>query len=157
MPDIELLALVQALEEFGVRYVVIGGMALLLNGAGVTTRDVDLSIALDKSNLQNLAHALNKLEPRLRNGQPIVLDEKAFGGEFVTFFTRAGVLQIINRLTGIQSFDELEKLSTPMEIHGIVVQVASLQALEKMKESTGREKDIPHLEIIRSLIRKRKT
>lgn len=151
MPSPDFFKLLVSLEEHKVRYVLIGGIALILNGGGITTVDIDLSIIHDRSNLNALAAALNEFDPRLRNGIPIELDERAFGGGFATYFTSVGVVQVINRLHGFKSFDELEAESNLMTIKGVPIRIASLAALEKMKDGTGRPKDQIHLDIIRQL------
>jgi predicted nucleotidyltransferase len=157
MRPIELQPLIEALAELQVQYVIIGGVALLLYGAPITTRDVDISIAFEKENLKNLAEALNRFEPRLRNGHHVRLDEFAFGGEFVTYFTNVGVIQVVNRFIGFDTFQDLENSSDVITVAGVNVRVASLDALEIMKSSTGRDKDKPHLDIIRALKDQRKT
>ena len=151
MRAIELQPLIEAFAELQVQYVIIGGVALLLYGAPITTRDVDISIAFDKENLKHLAEALNRFETRLRNGKQVKLDELAFGGEFVTYFTNVGVIQVINRVKGFQSFQDLIAASDVIIVRGTEVRVASIDALEIMKSNTGRDKDKPHLDIIRAL------
>lgn len=151
MPNPDYFSLLIALEKHQVRYVLIGGIALLLNGGGITTVDIDLYIVHDQSNLEALGSALNEFEPRLRSGTPVRLDDRAFRGEFVTYFTSAGVVQIVNRLHGFESFGELEAESNLMTIKGTPIRIASLEALEKMKDGSGRPKDQIHLDIIRRL------
>ena len=155
MHDPNLISLVHALEECNVKYVVIGGLALLINGGAIVTSDIDLSIAFDKENLVSFANALNQFEPRSRNGSLVKLDLHAFGGEFVTMFTNVGIVQIINRVNGFSSFADLQTMSNKMAVNGTHVWVASLDALEIMKTNTGRDKDKPHLDIIRQMKEKR--
>ena len=45
------LDLFRTLQEAGVRYVVVGGLALNLHGIERSTMDIDLAIALDDDNL----------------------------------------------------------------------------------------------------------
>lgn len=151
MPDPDLLSIVEALSKANVRYVVIGGIALFINGGNVVTSDIDISIAFDTENLTHLAEVLNTFDPKTRSGANYKLDHQAFGGEFVTLFTSAGVIQIVNRLSGIKSFEELYQASQDMIVRDSTVRVATLDALELMKTNTGREKDKLHLDIIRAL------
>ena len=155
MHDPNLIDLVHAFDEEKVKYVLIGGMALLVNGGGIVTSDIDLSIAFDRDNLESLARALNQFEPRSRNGIASKLDLHSFGGEFVTLFTTAGVVQIINRVQGFSRFSDLLAMSDNLPVNGTHIRVANLDALEIMKSNTGRDKDKPHLDIIRKLKEKR--
>ena len=70
----ELLAL---LVEHGVRFSVIGGVALIARGVQRSTEDLDIVYARDRYNLQRLADALQCVHPRLRGvpaDLPFVLD-----------------------------------------------------------------------------------
>jgi hypothetical protein len=104
-----------------------------------------------RENLLHLAAALNRFHPRLRNEVPVQLDEHAFAGEFVTYFTDVGVIQIINRINGFDNFQQLSDASLVLTLDGLPVHVASLDALEKMKTGTGRERDKYHLNIFTGL------
>jgi hypothetical protein len=48
MPDPDFYELLKTLEELQVKYVVIGGIALLINGGAVITADIDLCIAKER-------------------------------------------------------------------------------------------------------------
>src|SRR5829696_5573724 len=68
-PDFSPLAMLAVLEEHGVRYVVIGGLAAQLRGAPIVTLDLDVSPARDRDNLDRLAAAISDL-----GGVPRVAD-----------------------------------------------------------------------------------
>ncbi len=148
-PSIE--KLVTALEKHNVQYTIIGGYALLLWGGVNTTQDIDLCVSLEQENLDNLAAALTDLVPRNRNGTQIAVDKYAFTSRFSTFFTDAGIVQIISSPQGFSSFESLAAESASVELRGIPIRIATLSALRKMKEQTGRAKDADHLATIDAL------
>jgi hypothetical protein len=59
-------SILTALEREGVRYVVIGGLAAVLQGSPVFTQDVDICPARDGENLVRLARALRSVGARIR-------------------------------------------------------------------------------------------
>ena len=48
-------AALRALNASGVRYVVVGGLAVIRHGAVRATKDVDVAVATDNANLARLA------------------------------------------------------------------------------------------------------
>ena len=63
-PDFEkILAL---LLDHGVRFVVIGGVAMRLHGSSHITEDIDILYSRDPENLEALANAFRDHHPRLR-------------------------------------------------------------------------------------------
>lgn len=69
----EVQKIVEALNAAGVRYVFVGGLAVIAHGYLRTTQDVDLIIDLDQKNLSAGLHALEELgyQPRL----PVSLEQ----------------------------------------------------------------------------------
>jgi hypothetical protein len=63
--DAEREALLRALVDHGVQFVVIGGAGIQSHGRRYDTLDIDLTPDRDEANLQRLADALNELECRL--------------------------------------------------------------------------------------------
>jgi len=53
------LKVVDALEKFGVEYVLIGGYAVIIHGFPRFTEDMDLFVRLEQDNIARLRHALD--------------------------------------------------------------------------------------------------
>src|SRR3990172_4271527 len=71
-------AVFRKFNEKGVEYVVVGGFALNLHGVPRATADLDLSIAINESNLKRIVEALKDLDfkPRV----PVKIDDFAVPG-----------------------------------------------------------------------------
>lgn len=54
------------LSDEGVRFVIIGGLAVTIHGSAYVTFDLDLCYAREDENLARLAHAFQPVNPRLR-------------------------------------------------------------------------------------------
>src|SRR5579863_3531801 len=87
------------LNDFRVRYVVIGGIAAAAYGSPMLTSDLDVCYSRDDSNMRALANALVALNARLRDaplGLPFQLDHLTLRhGDHFTFVTDAGDLDVL--------------------------------------------------------------
>lgn len=67
-PQIEdLVRLARALNENGVRYVLIGGFAVIAHGGARTTKDIDLLVDASRENMARVRSALQILEDKAVN------------------------------------------------------------------------------------------
>lgn len=138
-----LIQILSRLEAESVDYVVVGGFAAVIYGNPRVTVDIDICVTLSQDNLQRFADAINPLEPRTRrNGARIVLDSKPLGGEFSKIYTSAGELDIMHRLTGVESFQALRDRSVIFDLGAHPVRVAHIDDLIAMKEAAGRPHDM---------------
>ena len=62
MPQSDLPAALRALSEGGVEFVVVGGLAAVLNGAPVNTFDLDIVPARNEENISRLLRVLDGLD-----------------------------------------------------------------------------------------------
>lgn len=150
--DQQLRMIVECLDRHRVSYVVIGGVAAMLQDVPIEeTFDVDVVPERATKNLKALANALKEMEARLRvadnpAGIEIPLDERTFRGvATMTFITRFGPFDILFEPSGAPSYEELERQAVMLRRFDRVVAVASIEHLIAMKRTTGREKDAVHL------------
>ncbi|HEX2058687.1 MAG TPA: hypothetical protein VHI71_09985 [Actinomycetota bacterium] len=153
--DRQLRLIVECLERHGVSYVVIGGVAAMLQDVPIQeTIDVDVVPERSARNVKALASALREMEARLRvpgdpDGVEIPLDERTFEDvTTLTFVTRFGPFDILFEPAGAADFAALVARARVLERFGIDIAVASLDDLVAMKRATGREKDAAHLRIL---------
>lgn len=150
----DLVRLVDALGAEGVRYVIVGGMAMVLHGTTHVTVDSDLAIAGDDENRAAVARALAPLDPEpyhLPRGHKVVWDERSIRGAMVGLRTTAGDVDLRLVLPGVDSFDGLYERSVAVERFGRPIRVASVADLIAMKRVAGRAKDLDHIEELESL------
>lgn len=156
---IDFRAVLQMLSEAEVRYVVVGGVAMYLQGANHFTLDVDIGYARSPTNFTALTRALAKHRARLRgvpDDVPFVLDERTFRNTWnLTLRTDLGDLDLLGDVAGVESFEGLWERSVEMDLDGLRIRVASLDDLISMKRAANRPKDQLHLmelEALRRLI-----
>lgn len=151
--------LVEALASNRVRYVIVGGVALVLQGSARTTGDLDICYARDPDNLEALAAALAPFHPTLRGAPadlPFRVDAATLrSGLNFTLSSEAGDIDLLGELTGVGGFDKLAEQTDVMDLYGHPVRVMSLDALETAKRAAGRLKDLADLAEILEIRRRR--
>ena len=156
-PDYE--ALMTALVDKHVDFVVIGAVALVLHGSARVTRDLDICYSREPSNLRALSAALKPFAPTLRGAPdtlPFTLDTATLvSGLNFTLTSSAGDVDLLGEVTGLGGFAVVNRLAEPMTVYDREVRVLSLDGLERAKRAVGRLKDLADLAEIVELRRRR--
>ena len=88
------------------RYVLIGGLAAVTQGASLVTQDVDVCHARDADNLARLADALREVHAKLRGAEPSLpfrLDARTLAkGDAFTFTTDLGAIDLLATPAGTE-------------------------------------------------------
>jgi hypothetical protein len=154
-PPFDPLGGLRTLVDNGLRFVVIGGYAAALRGSPMMTGDVDICYARDPANLERLAAALRALGARLRGGPPETpfrIDAAALAaGDHFTFSTEMGPIDCIGTPAGTEGFPDLDAGASDEDLDGLVVRVASVDDLIRMKRAAGRPQDRVAIEWLAAL------
>lgn len=136
----EAMALFAALERERVAYVLVGGVAMALQGEIRATQDIDLFISSDAENVARLRAALRAVfaDPDI---EQITSDD--LGGEFdvVRYVPPSGAyaVDLIARLGTAVSYADLRW--EVVERDGVAIRVATPGTLYEMKRDTVRPQD----------------
>jgi Nucleotidyl transferase AbiEii toxin, Type IV TA system len=148
--------ILRRLQAHGVRFVLIGGLAAKAHGSPTLTVDIDICYARDRDNLERLAAVLGEMGTVLRGAPPDLPfhpDRRTLErGDSFRFTTDFGDFDILGTPSGTTGFAELDANAEDAELgEGLVVRVASLDDLIRMKRAAGRQKDRIELEILGAL------
>jgi hypothetical protein len=163
-PDFRPTALMGALARAEVDFVVIGGVAVVVQASPRFTRDLDISYATDTANLERLGALLVGLDARLRGVEgdvPFTPDSRTLRHtQMLTLATRNGDLDLLVDPPGSPGYPALRRHADIVNLDGDLVRIASLEDLIEMKRAAGRPQDqvdLESLEVARSRIRGRRT
>jgi Nucleotidyl transferase AbiEii toxin, Type IV TA system len=148
------------LARAGIDFVVIGGVAVVVQANPRFTRDLDICYATDKTNLERLGTLLVSLEAKLRGVEedvPFVPDARTLANtQMLTLATREGDLDLLVDPPGSPGYGALRRRADMIELPGASIHIASLEDLISMKRAAGRPQDqidIESLEIARRRLR----
>jgi hypothetical protein len=130
-----------ALEREGVRYVLIGSMAMAAHGLVRATRDMDFFVSPEPDNVDRLRRALASVfddDPSLAEITAADLAGSYPAIEYTPPHGRFS-LDILSRLGDAFRFDEIE--SEDLLLEGVRVRVATPLMLYRMKKDTVRPQD----------------
>jgi predicted nucleotidyltransferase len=156
--------ILRTLVRHEVRFVVVGGMSAVLQGAPVNTLDLDIVHERTPENVDRLLDALGELEATYRTdltGRKIAPTASHLLGQGHQLLqTNCGVLDVLGSVEEVTSYAELVPESDELEVSGVVVRVLRLERLIKIKEKLTRPKDQAMLIVLRATLdeqRRRKT
>jgi len=147
-----------ALQDAGVRYVLIGGFAAIAHGDVAPTFDVDVVPDRTHENLERLAAALRSLDARIRTeggpeGLPFDFTAKSLGTSAMwNLVTTAGAIDLAFEPSGTRGYPDLRRDAFEIDLDGMTITVASLADVIRSKEAAGREKDRLALPRLRRLL-----
>ena len=129
------------LNQAGVRYVLIGGIALIRHGVVRATRDVDAVFDPDADNVERIRSLVSRWGATRPDGSPV--PEDAIAGN------RSIHLLVSESAAGI-SFSDLRTRAEQKKVDGVEAPICSLEDLVAMKRAVGRERDLVDLEDLRA-------
>lgn len=147
-------AAVDALNEHHVRYILIGGAAMMLHGSAYQTLDIDICYEHTRPNIEALVAALRPFRPQLRVATGEVLPFRweartIQNGQNFTLSTDIGDIDILATVAGFATFADIKKLSGRFQIGDRNVPMLTIYGLIAAKRAAGRTKDLlalPELE-----------
>lgn len=139
--DEELLKFWKTLNKNNVRYIMIGGFAVNMQGFSRTTGDVDLWMKDELPNRKNLCKAFSELN----YGDFSSLETMQFTAGWAKFSIAHGLeLDIITSMVGLEklSFDECLHMAIYADFNGIKVPFLHIDHLIQNKKAVARPKDL---------------
>lgn len=132
------------LNAAGVRYVLIGGIALIRHGVVRATRDVDAVFDPEPANVDRIRGLIERWGATRPDGSPI--PEGAVAGDRpIHLATPHGDLDLLPEKVASVSFAELLARAEIRRVDGIEAPICSLSDLVALKRLAGRERDLADL------------
>ncbi len=147
--------LLQALNEYEVEYLIVGGYAVMKYTEPRYTKDLDVWVHNSSANAERLFHALVKFGAPLKHEG---ITPETFSQDNIVY--QIGVapvrIDILTHITGVQ-FTDAWRSRVTTAFFGVPVHFISLGDLIANKQAAGRSTDLEHLKHIqKQTSRKRK-
>lgn len=151
--------LLRVLHDHGVEFVVVGGVAAVLEGAPLSTFDLDIVPRWSPENLDRLAAALQSLEalysdPAGRHIESTRQRLESPGHHLLE--TRLGPLDVLGTIGRSRRFENFENSTVTYELDGRSYRVLDLDTQIAVKREAGREKDEAALPLLERTREKRR-
>ena len=160
MPEPKPTATLRALRDGGIEFIVVGGVAAVLNGAPINTFDVDIVHSRDAANIDRLLPVLDSFDAIFRMQPERRLKPNAShlaSAGHLNLVTRYGPLDLLGTIGSNLGYAELLPHSTELEIaDGLLIHVLNLETLIALKEELGGEKDRAVLPILRRTLEEKR-
>jgi hypothetical protein len=137
--------LLRALTSRGVRFVVAGGVAVVLHGIERTTMDLDIALDLSPENVKRFGEAMDSLGLRPLVPVPVetlsdpelvrVMVEEKHATVFMLADPRTPLRKVDVFLTEELGYENLAADAIPVEIPGIPLRIVSLERLLALKRA----------------------
>ena len=153
----------KALNKAKVKYVVAGGVAVVLHGYMRATADLDLIVFLEEENLRKFYEALKTVNylPKVPVTQDQFSDpkkrenwKKTKGMIVFSFVYKDPPFQLIDMFVDEPiPFGELYKKKKNIKVEGVIIPLIGIDHLLKLKKKAGRDKDLNDIEQLNEIKR----
>jgi predicted nucleotidyltransferase len=143
--------MIKILLEENVKFILVGGIAVILYGHVRGTKDLDLWVYANSQNSTLLIKALAKFGAPM---QDISASDFELEGTVFQIGTEPIRIDIITRIAGL-NFEEAMNNVNIMEIDGLQVPVISIEDLIKNKKASGRFQDLADARVLEKILEKR--
>ena len=136
--------ILEDLNEAEVRYVLIGGIALIRHGVVRATRDIDAVFDPDEENVDRIQALVTKWNATRPDGSSIprngISPERS-----IHLSTPMGDLDLVTEVIAGFPFQQLLERAEVRKVDGVEAPICSLADLVAMKRAVGRERDLADL------------
>ncbi len=154
--ELRFLDILEVLTRHEVELVVVGGVAAILEGAPISTFDLDVVYRRTSANNSRLSAALGELNAFYKDpaGRQIVPDaQKLDTINLHLLRTNSGPLDVLRHVGKGLTYEQLLDHSIEYEVDGLRVLVLNLETVIHCKEVADREKDHAALPILRRTLK----
>ncbi len=153
-----------ALAAADIKFIICGGVAVVLHGVERLTMDIDIAVSMEEDNLAKLIIVMNKIgmTPRVPVPAETILNpdmrkimvEEKNALVFTFIDNRNPYRQVDIFIQNDNLYSELVKDASVIEISGFKIHVISIEKLIQMKETVSppREKDLSDIRELKKIM-----
>ncbi|QTA80085.1 Uncharacterized protein dnl_23720 [Desulfonema limicola] len=151
--------LIGGLSQAGIEFVIVGGLAAVIQGAPFTTMDLDIVHHQKEENISKLLNFLKQIDAHYRRPDDKIIEpgkqDLAAKGH-VLLSTSLGPLDILAFIEKGYSYQDILPNSVEIEFRGYKIRVLELETLIELKSNSGNSKDLCRLPILKETLRQKK-
>jgi hypothetical protein len=141
-----------ALNDQHVKYIMVGGMAVILHGHARVTGDMDIWVECSEENYEKLVKAFHQFKmPVFDMTMENFLDVNK--NDVFSFGRNPVGIDIMTKVKGLR-FEEAYDLSTIYDDAGLAIRIIHINNLIDAKKASGRFKDLDDIEQLQKLKKK---
>lgn len=152
----DLSAILEGLIKSDVRFILVGGLAAVVQGAPVTTMDVDIVHDRSPENIKKLFAFLKSIAAIYRRPDDKVLEpneEDFFGMGHALFTTRLGPLDVSAVIEEGQTYEDLLDHTVEIAFRGHTIRALDLRKLIELKRASKDPRDKQRLPVLEEALR----
>lgn len=153
---VALSSILEELIKANIKFILVGGLAAVVQGAPITTLDVDIVYDRASKNITRLTSFLRSIDAFYRrpDGKVILPKENDFlmmGHRLFT--TRLGPLDVLAFIEEGRTYEDLIKHTVEIEFRGHALHVLNLKMLIELKRASKDPKDKQRLPVLEETLR----
>jgi len=153
---VALSSILEGLVKGNIKFILVGGLAAVVQGAPVTTLDVDIVYERSSENISKLLAFLKSIDALYRRPDDKVIIPKE--NDFITmghrlFMTRLGPIDVLAFIEDNKTYEELIEHAVEIEFRGYTLHVLDLKMLIELKRASKDPKDKQRLPILEETLR----
>lgn len=158
MESARYLPLLRVLVTHEVEFILVGGLAAVLQGAPIVTGDLDIVHRRTPRNVAKLLTAIDELDAVYRIDPRRLRPTEAHlsGPGHALLSTKFCDLDVLGTIFADTTYEGLIDDALAVELGEVTIQVLGLERLIQSKEYTGRAKDLAMLPALRATLAERK-
>jgi len=156
LTSVNLGAILEGLIEAGVDFILVGGLAAVVQGAPVTTMDVDIVHNQSSENIAKLLSFLKSIDAFHRRPDDKVIEPKEgdiSGMGHALFTTQLGPLDILAVIEEGRAYGDLLEHTVEIEFRNHTIRVLDLKMLIQLKRTSTDPKDRQRLPVLEETLR----
>ncbi len=152
----DLSAVLEGLIKADVKFILVGGLAAVVQGAPVTTMDVDIVHKRSPENIAKLFAFLKSIAVIYRRPDDKVIEPKEedfIGMGHALFTTRLGPLDVLAVIEEGKTYEDLLDHTVESAFRGHTIRVLDLKMLIELKRTSKDPKDKQRLPVLEETLR----
>jgi len=151
-----LSSILEELLKANIKFILVGGLAAVIQGAPITTLDVDIVYDRSTENITKLLTFLKSVDAHYRRPDDKVILPKE--DDFLTmghrlFTTRLGPIDVLAFIEENKTYEDLIEHTVEIEFRGHTLHVLDLKMLIELKRTSKDLKDKLRLPVLKETLR----